>query len=232
MNACLTRPIHALLGLAGLRCRRLPDLSHDVRPWSLREVHLSAARLLPTREHILPLIPTGSRVAEVGVGFGDFSRKILDVVKPREFVAVDLFELHEASKGGRRRRRLGAASHEAYYRQQFKQEIDDRIVQIRKGPSHIMLEQLPDDRFDLVYIDANHAYARVKRDVEAGRRKLRPGGLLALDDYERGDPFGLSIYGVKHAAHELCVNEGWKIVFLALEGAEAACNIVLQRPPV
>lgn len=213
MDARLTRPIHALLDLAGFRCRRLPNLSHGARPKSLTEVHLGAARLLPDRDHILPLIPIGSRVAEVGVGFGDFSRKILDVVKPRVFVAVDLFNLHEASgrRGAGNRKLFGAATHEAFYRWRFKQEIDEGIVQVRRGLSHVMLEQLPDDGLDLIYIDASHAYARVKRDVDAGRRKLRPGGLLAMDDYERSDPFGLSIYGVKHAAHELCLNEGWKV---------------------
>lgn len=224
MNARLARPIHALLGLAGWRLQRLPDLSHGARPQSVREVHLHTARLLPDRDHILPLIPTGSRVAEVGVGFGDFSRKILDVVKPREFVAIDRFELRVAP-GWR-----SDGDHETLYRRRFRQEIDDSIVRIRKGPSHLMLSELPDDHFDLVYVDASHAYARVKQDVSAARRKIRPGGLLAMDDYERSDPLGLSIYGIKHAAHELCLSEDWTIAYVALEGAQAACNIVLQRP--
>lgn len=224
MHASLTRPIHALLGLAGLRCRRVSGLRDAVRPPGLREIHLGAGRLFPDRDHILPLVPAGSRVVEVGVGFGDFTRKILDVVKPREFVALDLFDL-------RRPHTFGGASHEAFYRQRFQREIDDGIVQIRRGPSHVLLNALPDDRFDLVYLDASHVYARVKQDVEAAQGKVRPGGLLAMDDYERSDPIGFLVYGVRQAAHELCLSRGWTVVCLTLENAESASNVVLQRPP-
>ena len=214
MHPTLMRPMHALLRLAGLRCRRTSQ--PIVRPPSLEPIHLSSARVLADRDHLLGLVPIGSRVAEVGVGFGDFSRKILDVVKPCEFVAVDLFERH--------------ASHEASYRRRFNREIEDGIVQIRRGWSHDVLEQLRDDYFDLIYIDAGHSYERVKQDVDEGRRKVRPGGLLAMDDYERSDPSGFTLYGVKRAAHELCLSERWKVAYVALEGADAAANVVLQRP--
>jgi SAM-dependent methyltransferase len=230
MRARLARTIHSLIELAGYRCTRLPDLSHGARPPGLDERHVSGARVLPGRDHLLPLLPVGASVAEVGVGFGDFSRRILDIVRPREFVAIDQFAIH--TRPHRRRSAvLGVASHEAYYRERFRAEIDAGVMHVHRGPSDAMLDALPDGHFDFLYIDAGHAYPGVRRDIEAGHRKVRPGGLLAMDDYERGDPFGRALYGVKHAVNEFCLRANWRIVYLTLEG-EAASNIVLQRPPV
>jgi SAM-dependent methyltransferase len=232
MHPRVSGALQALLARAGVSLRRLPDVSHGARPRSLDEAHLAGARLLPDRDHLLPLVATGSRVVEVGVGFGDFSRKILDVVRPREFVAIDKFQLHDKPRwpAAAADRGFDAASHEAFYRNRFRREIDAGILEIRKGLSDAVLEGLPDDHFDFIYIDAGHRHASVRRDVEAARRKIRPGGLMAFDDYERADPLGSIVYGVKHAAHELCIADGWKVVYVALEGAESAANLVLQRP--
>ena len=41
----------------------------------------------------------------------------------------------------------------------------------------------PPDHFDWVYIDALHTYDALLRDLDAWWEKVRPGGLLAGDDY-------------------------------------------------
>lgn len=43
--------------------------------------------------------------------------------------------------------------------------------------------QVADHSVDFVYIDAVHIYRFVKEDIEAWKYKLRPGGILAGDDY-------------------------------------------------
>jgi predicted O-methyltransferase YrrM len=40
-----------------------------------------------------------------------------------------------------------------------------------------------DESLDWVYIDGDHSYEAVKRDLEAYYRVVKPGGFIAGDDY-------------------------------------------------
>ena len=56
-------------------------------------------------------------------------------------------------------------------------------VSIRRGFSAEVLETFEDDYFDWLYIDGNHLYEFVRQDVEVSFRKVRPGGVIAGDDF-------------------------------------------------
>jgi glycosyltransferase involved in cell wall biosynthesis/predicted O-methyltransferase YrrM len=60
----------------------------------------------------------------------------------------------------------------------------DRVRKV-KGPSLVMLDQLNPlgERFDLIYVDGDHAAASVFADAALAWRLLRPGGILVIDDY-------------------------------------------------
>lgn len=62
-------------------------------------------------------------------------------------------------------------------------------------------KEIPDGSLDFVFIDADHSYEGVRRDILAWRPKLKLGGLLSGHDYANpNEPCGLE---VKRAVDEL-----------------------------
>ncbi|MHC4159414.1 MAG: class I SAM-dependent methyltransferase, partial [Planctomycetota bacterium] len=60
---------------------------------------------------------------------------------------------------------------------------DDVIIAFR-GWSDNLLPLLGSDRFDLVFIDGNHAYTGVLKDIESSARLVSEGGIMCGDDLE------------------------------------------------
>jgi hypothetical protein len=76
---------------------------------------------------------------------------------------------------------------------------DDPLTTILRTTSLEAAPHLPND-FDLIFIDANHEYAEVKKDILAYLPKVRPGGILAGHDYAPEIPM---FSGVKQAVDEI-----------------------------
>jgi len=49
--------------------------------------------------------------------------------------------------------------------------------------SHLFLASLPDEHLDFIYIDGDHSYAGVLRDLAAAYPKVKRGGLIMGHDY-------------------------------------------------
>jgi Methyltransferase domain len=62
----------------------------------------------------------------------------------------------------------------------------DGMVDVRHHTSVQAAAELADAgrSFDLVFVDGDHTAAGVEHDVTAALRLLRPGGVLAVHDYE------------------------------------------------
>jgi hypothetical protein len=58
----------------------------------------------------------------------------------------------------------------------------DQVVK-RKGKSRDILQQLPANAYDLIYIDGSHVAADVLLDTLLSWARLKPGGVLIFDDY-------------------------------------------------
>ena len=54
---------------------------------------------------------------------------------------------------------------------------------IRKGFSAEVMETYPDNYFDWAYIDCNHLYDFVLKDILVCARKVKSGGVIAGDDF-------------------------------------------------
>jgi glycosyltransferase involved in cell wall biosynthesis len=57
-------------------------------------------------------------------------------------------------------------------------------VCISRKFSHEAAQDFPNEYFDYIYLDADHTYNAVKRDLESWWPKLKKGGLIGLHDYE------------------------------------------------
>lgn len=74
------------------------------------------------------------------------------------------------------------AIHDEVWRR-FQHEIAAGVVQIHRANSSDAAADFPDGYFDWVYINGNHRYEFVKRDLEEYGAKLKDGGFLTGDDY-------------------------------------------------
>ena len=92
----------------------------------------------------------------------------------------------------------------------------------------VTLKQFPDSYFDFIYFDGDHSYHGVKRDIEAGKSRVKEEGFLIFNDYTYWSPAECMEYGVIQAVNELCREDEWKIVYFAL-GYYMYCDVALKR---
>jgi predicted NAD/FAD-binding protein len=59
-------------------------------------------------------------------------------------------------------------------------------VKVMRGKSQLM-RTLPDQEYDVIYLDGDHTSAAVIHDAVLAYELLKPGGLLIFDDYLGGD---------------------------------------------
>jgi len=193
----------------GLQPDRNGSRMPDVPVYELSEVHVRNCVVMPSWESLLHRLPKNATVAEVGVDSGKSSRKILDITQPQRLHLIDIV-VHP--------RVVNA----------FAPDIARGVVQIHESDSVAALLTLPDNYLDWVFIDGDHSYRGVKRDCDAVRSKVKPGGLIVFDDYIYFDHQAMEPYGVIQVVNELCVLDRWEIVFLALQ-KEMFCKAAVRR---
>lgn len=153
-----------------------------------------AARLVPDRKLVFDDIPSGGRVAEVGTQEGIFARFLLDRLKP---VELHLFDIDVAPLVARGDREL----------------LDFASVHV--GDSSTLLGEFPDDYFDVIYVDGDHAYEGVRRDADVAVRKVRPGGWLIFNDFTIWSPVECIDYGVPYVVCEILQSPDWMVTHFA-----------------
>ena len=160
------------------------------------------------RQQLLTLLPKDAVCAEVGSWRGDFAAAILGASKPRQLYLIDAWEYraeeeYEQANYGGHSAEAGQEGMDAIHQSvvdRFRAEIQSGRVLIRRARSVEAAASLSDESLDWVYIDADHSYEGVKRDLEAYFRVVKPGGFLAGDDYAQPDKwFG---QGVTQAVDE------------------------------
>jgi hypothetical protein len=181
---------------------------------------LRQARHRHERARLLRHLPKRSVGVEIGVWAGDLSAAILRTVRPARLHLLDPWafapdQAYEKAWYGGTRAGSQAEMDEVYERvlQRFETEIADGVVVIHRSPSAEAAARFEDGSLDWVYVDGNHLYDYVRADLELFGPKLRPGGLLAGDDYGAA---GWWDDGVRRAVDRFLVTEAgaYESVFL------------------
>ena len=168
------------------------------------------------RQFLLDILPKESVGAEIGVHLGEFSKQILDAISPRELHLIDPWE-HQTSSiyktawygGGAIGGQTELDERYASVIETFSQNIYDQQVKVHRGYSTDILQKFQDQYFDWVYIDGNHLYEYVKKDIELSLQKVKSGGYITGDDYGEG---GWWQGGAKKAVDEFANNQAVQLV--------------------
>lgn len=84
-----------------------------------------------------------------------------------------------------------------FYTNEIKSKYGDRLIPIQ-GMSEHVVNQIPNSSIDIIFIDGNHSYEYVYKDIVKYSPKLKPTGLLTGHD--------IDYPGVNRAVKELVKN--------------------------
>ena len=197
--------------------------------------------LLMRREDLLQYLPKGAVGAEIGVAHGDFSAAILQTAEPRELHLIDPWSHLETGSGplegadllaeiqGLKERAgdFGGPPENRRGDEEFAAVTarfgGDARVRLHRQYSYKAVTRFDDAFFDFVYIDGNHLYEFVFRDLEDFAAKLKPDGLLFGHDFFE-DAFARNEhYGIIGAVSTFLKRSDFRFVALTWEPFSTFC---------
>jgi len=171
----------------------------------LQDCHVKNCRFVESRLKILEYLPKNSVVAEVGTQYGYFAEQIMAIAKPKKLHLLDYnFDLFKAEISKKQKSLV-------------QEGIENGTVELHEGDSSTSLSSFPNEYFDWIYIDADHAYQGVCKDIQQGYTKVKPAGMMVFNDYTNWSVCEVMPYGVAKAVNEFCIANNWEIVFFAFQ---------------
>ena len=146
--------------------------------------------------HFADLIRTsakdGMNVAEIGVWDGVTTKGYIDTIHKNEghLYAVDWFKGNIGTRGshGHLAGPLGPSTpdNSRIILELFKHNISTYLdnITILNGNSHEMINKIPDKSLDICFIDCDHTYASVTKDIELCIPKMKDDSILCGHDCE------------------------------------------------
>lgn len=137
------------------------------------------------------------RIAEIGVKTGRTTWELLQRVPNSHVTAIDPWAPYDDFP------EWAAQNHEEHEKR-FDKRLSNyagRMTKMKMTSAEAS-EKFEDASLDLVFIDADHSYAAVKRDIELWLPKVKPGGILAGHDYDNTEKYGDRFKGVDRAVKE------------------------------
>ena len=184
------------------------------------------AYIFESRERMVHFyVPSNSIIGEVGVFKGEFA-KFLHSLNPQKLILFDLFQGDTAS-GDQDGNNVQYANLDDEYKNISNWALTQQNILLEKGDSSSRLSLYPNEFFDMIYLDGDHSYEGVKKDLEQAILKVKKGGWIMGHDYEMNMIKAQNTYtfGVKQAVDEFCIKYNQKII---AKGNDGCVSFALQ----
>ena len=147
------------------------------------------------KDFILDYFPKYSRGVEIGVWMGDFSKKILETVRPTMFYLNDPWEFFPQKPGSWYGGNWATCQEDM---DKIKDDVCNYFeiynnVKIIKDYSYNLFEYITPNELDWTYIDGNHDHQFVLADLNTSKKLIKENGLIIGDDYYPGNDIDLAI---------------------------------------
>ncbi len=144
---------------------------------------------------LLKKMPRAAVCAEIGVWKGNFSLLIEKITSPNKLHLIDPWQFQNEFPD---RMYGGDIAKNQMDMDLIYEDVRNRFnnyqnVMIHRGKSEEVLQEFEDAYFDWIYIDGNHYYEYVLKDLQISLLKVKPGGIIAGDDYRWGEKEGFPV---------------------------------------
>lgn len=174
-----------------------------------------------TREEFLEAVddylPTRPTCVEIGVLAGEFSRMILDVLYPDTLVLIDPYVKNDVKYASGLTTAYSTEDDFQRLLMDFEKEIKSGEVILDRRFSYDAVGTYADGVFDFCYIDSDHTYEGVKRDLGDWLPKMKNNSIIGGHDFTDNPEFG-----VISAVNEFMEEHGFEMLIFNEAGGDWA----------
>jgi len=153
---------------------------------------------------LVEMLPIHSTGAEIGVWTGKFTKQVLDIVQPKQYHLIDPWKFMPQYPnrwyGGSRAYSKTVPVRSQPDMDRIYNEVEREFgtipcIHIHRIKASQAATKFAKASFDWVYIDGDHSYKEVRKDIQLYYPLIKSGGFLCGDDW--------SLPSVKRAVNEL-----------------------------
>ena len=157
------------------------------------------------------------RIIEIGVKYGDSIKFCLRELNVEIYIGIDPFETYADYTHDSFNNTLNQNGDKLY--ESLVNKYKSAPVQFIRAFSDDAHEHIQDEWADVIFIDGNHSYDYVLRDISNYFPKVKPGGIICGDDYFMRHKFNGGEYDMKmvyEAVQDYFANTHYKIEEIGL----------------
>jgi hypothetical protein len=199
----------------------------------LKKTRKLELKIYDNRESMIDdILPEGAVLAEIGVFKGDFADKLLSC-NPSQFHLIDCWAKGPVMSGnadGNNVERI-ADGEKLFDLVSNRFKFNETVI-IHRDMSFNVLGKFDDNSLDAIYVDGDHSYEGVKRDLTLAVKKVKKYGLIMGHDYEMNMTKAKTAYnfGVKRAVDEFCEKFNLKVYAKAMDGCVSFAIVNTVQP--